>query len=90
MKLRFQKRIKLLPWLTINLNSSLLKGDPNGSSATVGVPGLGINVNRDGVQGHIGAPGTGLGYRSKRVGSKTIGDVVVNWFKKKPVDLKSS
>lgn len=90
MKLRFQKRIRILPWLTINLNSSALAGKVSGSSVTVGVPGLGVNVNNEGVQGHLGAPGTGLGYRTKRVGPKTIGDVVVGWFKKKPVDPKSS
>src|SRR5262245_25952307 len=60
--LRFQKRLKLLPGLKINLSKS-------GASATVGTKGAGGNIGRDGITTNAGIPGTGLSYRQK-LGSK--------------------
>jgi hypothetical protein len=56
--LRFQKRLKLLPGLKINLSKS-------GASATVGTKGAGVNIGRDGITTNAGIPGTGLSYRQK-------------------------
>jgi hypothetical protein len=56
--LRFQKRLKLLPGLKINLSKS-------GASATIGTKGAGVNIGRDGVTTNAGIPGTGISYRQK-------------------------
>ena len=60
--LRFQKRLKLLPGLNINLSKS-------GASATVGTKGAGVNIGPGGITTNAGIPGTGLSYRQK-LGSK--------------------
>jgi hypothetical protein len=56
--LRFQKRLKLLPGLKINLSKS-------GASATVGTKGAGVNIGPGGITTNAGIPGTGLSYRQK-------------------------
>lgn len=67
MSFRFRKKIKIAPGVAINLNKStfgLGKGD--GASVTLGVPGLGVNINKKGTEGFAGVNGTGLGYRTSR------------------------
>ena len=59
MALRFQKRIKIMPGVRVNLSKK-------GISASVGKPGATVNLNKDGLQGTAGVPGTGLSYRSRR------------------------
>lgn len=61
MGLRFQKRIKLLKGVTLNLG----KG---GASVSVGQKGASINIGKNGVTGNAGIPGTGLSYREKLSG----------------------
>lgn len=53
--MRFQKRIKLLPGLRLNLSKS-------GISASVGRPGATVNLSAKGVKGTVGLPGTGLSH----------------------------
>lgn len=72
MGVRFRKKIKLSDGLAININKSTFTGKGSGASMTVGKAGCGMNLNKDGVEGFVGIPGTGLGYRTKRFGrSKT-------------------
>ena len=54
--LRFQKRIRLGRWLTLNLSR-------DGASVSVGVRGLRINVGRRGFFITLGVPGSGWSYR---------------------------
>lgn len=58
MGFRFQKRIRLLPGIGLNLSKT-------GASVTVGKPGLSVNLSKDGTTGNVGIPGTGLFYREK-------------------------
>jgi hypothetical protein len=58
MPFRFQKRIKLLPGLRINLSKT-------GVSWTVGTRGAGINFRNGKATGNVGIPGTGLSYRQR-------------------------
>jgi hypothetical protein len=56
--LRFQKRLKLLPGVRINLSKS-------GASASIGPKGADVNIGPHGVTTNAGIPGTGLSYRQK-------------------------
>lgn len=58
MGFRFQKRIRLLPGIRLNLSKT-------GASVTVGKTGLSVNLSKDGATGNVGIPGTGLAYREK-------------------------
>lgn len=60
---RFQKRIKIMPGVRVNLSRS-------GVSASAGVPGASVNAGKDGAFANAGLPGTGLSSRSK-LGGKT-------------------
>ena len=67
MGLRFQKRIKILPGVYINLSKS-------GVSGSVGGHGVGMNVGSDGRRMvTFGIPGTGLSYRVPLSGTIAIG-----------------
>lgn len=63
MALRFQKRIKIMPGVRVNLSKS-------GISTSLGGPGATVNVNKDGMQGTAGVPGTGLSYKTSRPAAK--------------------
>jgi hypothetical protein len=56
--LRFFRRVKLLPGLTLNLSKS-------GPSLSMGVRGAHVTVGRHGVRRTVGIPGTGLFYTSR-------------------------
>lgn len=58
MAFRFQRRIKILPGLTLNLSKS-------GLGLSAGVRGARMSVGSRGVHSHVGLPGTGLAYRKK-------------------------
>jgi len=58
MSLRFQKHIRILKGLTLNLSKS-------GTSWTLGGRGASINLKDGKTASNIGIPGTGLSYRSK-------------------------
>ena len=72
MGLRFQKRIKILPGVYINLSKT-------GVSASVG--GKGATVNLNPVTGKrmvtLGIPGTGLSYRVPLSGTILVGLIAV-------------
>lgn len=57
MAFRFQKRIKLLPGITLNVS----KG---GVSTSVGVKGARVTVGRSQTRSTVGLPGTGLSLTS--------------------------
>jgi hypothetical protein len=68
---RFQKRIRILPGLRINLSKS-------GVSTTVGTKGLSVNLRGDKVRTTIGLPGTGISYsESSKGGSNSVLAVAV-------------
>lgn len=58
MPIRFQKRIRLLPWLTLNIGKS-------GISFSVGPRGARITAGKRGIKGSFGIPGTGTRYETK-------------------------
>lgn len=55
MGFRFQKRIKILPGVTINLSKS-------GVSTSVGPRGAKLNFGKKGSKATVGLPGTGASY----------------------------
>lgn len=55
MGFRFQKRIKILPGVRINLSKS-------GVSTSIGRPGATVNVRKGKVKATVGVPGTGVSY----------------------------
>jgi len=57
MAFRFQKRIKLLPGITLNVS----KG---GLSTSVGVKGARVTVGRGQTRSTVGLPGTGISHTS--------------------------
>ena len=56
MGLRFQKRIKILPGLRLNVSKT-------GISWTVGTRGASVTAREGKLTGNLGVPGTGLSYR---------------------------
>jgi hypothetical protein len=56
MGFRFQKQIKILPGLRINLSKGAIP-------ASAGRPGLTVNVGDDKVKTTVGLPGSGLAAR---------------------------
>jgi hypothetical protein len=58
MGLRFQRVLRIFPWLRINVS----KG---GLSGSVGPRGADFNIGRHGVTTNAGIPGTGISYRSR-------------------------
>lgn len=58
MGLRFQKRIRLLKGLTLNLSKT-------GTSFSLGGRGARVNIRGDKVTGNVGIPGTGISYRER-------------------------
>ena len=71
MGMRFQKRIKILPGVYINLSKS-------GVSASVGGHGATVNVGADGRRMvTVGIPGTGLSYRVPLSGTIFVGIIAL-------------
>ena len=58
MGLRFQKRIRVLPGVRVNVGLG-------GVSTSLGVRGASVTVGRRGTHANVGAPGTGLSYRTR-------------------------
>ena len=67
MGFRFQRRIKILPGVTINLSKS-------GVSTSIGPRGAKVNIGKNGAKGTAGLPGTGLSY-SERLSEPAPGAV---------------
>ena len=63
MGIRFRKRVKVLPGVTLNFSKS-------GISTTIGTRGASVNIGKNGVYGNAGIPGTGIYMREKIAGSK--------------------
>src|SRR6185503_21062037 len=70
--LRFQKRLRVLPGVRINLSKS-------GASASIGPRGADMNIGPHGVSANAGLPGSGLSYRTKvgKTSSAAIGLVAL-------------
>ena len=66
MGFRFQKRIKLMPGISLNLS----KG---GISVSFGSKGVTSNVGSKGVKTSFGIPGSGMRYETKRKPFQTKG-----------------
>ena len=66
MGLRFYKRIKILPWLYLNIS----KG---GISFSFGPRGAHITAGNKGTRYTVGAPGTGLSYTKYSPRKKSTG-----------------
>ncbi len=62
MGLRFGRRISILPGVRLNISGS-------GLGLSVGPRGASMSINRHGVYGNVGLPGTGLSYRTKLTGN---------------------
>lgn len=62
MGFRFGKRITLLPGVRLNVSGS-------GLGLSLGPRGASLSLNRNGVYGNVGLPGTGLSYRTKLSGN---------------------
>lgn len=58
MKIRFRKRMKIAPGVTLNISRT-------GLSGTVGPRGLSMNVGKKGTYLNAGIPGTGLYTRTR-------------------------
>lgn len=58
MALRFRRRIRIAPGISLNLSKS-------GIGASIGPLGAKISVGSRGVYANLGLPGTGLAYREK-------------------------
>ncbi len=58
MPLRFQRSIKLLPGVHLNLSKT-------GVSLSLGTKGATVNIGRQGARGTVGLPGTGLSYTQR-------------------------
>ncbi len=63
MGLRFYRRVRLFPGVSVNLSRS-------GSSLSVGVRGAHVTVGRRGVTRTVGIPGTGI-FCTSRSGTQT-------------------
>lgn len=57
MGMRFQRRIRILPWVYLNFG----KG---GISISLGPRGAKITIGKRGIKGSIGVPGTGIRYET--------------------------
>ena len=60
----FRKTIKLLPWVTLNLNKS-------GASVSIGPKGAKLNISKKGVYFNSSIPGTGV-YNKTKVGASLL------------------
>ena len=63
MGFRFSRRIKIAPGVRLNLGL-------RGVSVSAGVRGANVTLGRHGLFGNVGAPGTGLSYRTKLAGGR--------------------
>lgn len=75
--LRFQKRIKIMPGVTLNISKS-------GIGISAGVRGAHIGINSHGQKyTNVGLPGTGISYRKVEPGQAVpLFERVWNWLKR--------
>lgn len=76
MGFRFQRRIKIMPGVTLNVGK-------RGVSTSIGRRGAHITFGQNGVRTTVGIPGTGISYTSlsKPSNAPEAGDVVAASFK---------
>jgi len=76
MGIRFQKRISILPGLSINLGK-------RGASVSIGPRGAKTTISSRGVKHSYGIPGTGIRYETpyQRVGQENTG-VRESWWRR--------
>lgn len=67
MALRFRRTVKLAPGVRLNLSKS-------GVGVSVGVRGASVSVGPRGAYMNVGLPGTGISYREKLGGRKSVRD----------------
>jgi len=63
MAFRFQRRVRILPGVRLNFGKT-------GVSVSAGVRGASVTAGRRGIYGNVGAPGTGMSYRTRLDKSK--------------------
>lgn len=63
MAFRFQRRVRILPGVRLNFGKT-------GVSVSAGIRGASVTAGRRGVYGNVGAPGTGMSYRTRLDKSK--------------------
>ncbi|MFU8784446.1 DUF4236 domain-containing protein [Aliidiomarina sp.] len=63
MAFRFQRRVRILPGVRLNFGK-------RGVSVSAGIRGASVTAGKRGVYGNMGAPGTGLSYRTRLDKSK--------------------
>lgn len=68
MGMRFQRRIRILPWVYLNLGKS-------GFSISIGPQGAKLTIGKRGVKGSVGMPGTGIRYETSYCGHRNQGDL---------------
>lgn len=71
MGIRFRKRVKIMPGVSLNISKS-------GISTTIGTKGASVNIGKNGVYGNAGIPGTGIYTREKIIGNKRKGKQASN------------
>ncbi len=64
MGLRFQRRIKILPGVTLNVSKS-------GVSTSIGTRGAHVTLGKNGVRTTVGIPGTGISYTTVSKGTSS-------------------
>lgn len=69
MGIRFQRRVRILPWLYLNFG----KG---GVSVSIGPRGAKITIGKRGVRGSVGIPGTGIRYETSYIGTQAASNAV--------------
>lgn len=63
MAIRFRKKIKIAPGISVNVSKS-------GLSTSIGGRGASVNVGKKGVRTTVGVPGTGISHSTLHTGNK--------------------
>src|SRR5690554_3851764 len=58
MAFRFQRRVRILPGVRLNFGKT-------GVSVSAGIRGASVTAGKRGIYGNVGAPGTGMSYRTR-------------------------
>lgn len=71
MGFRFRRSIGLGKGVRLNI------GKKGISSVSVGKRGIGVSIGKKGPTGRVGIPGTGMSYRTKRLGCAMLSGLVI-------------
>ena len=83
MGMRFQRRIRILPWVYLNLGKS-------GFSISLGPRGAKLTIGKRGVKGSVGMPGTGIRYETSYCEHGIQGDITNPCTQRVEADVASS